>query len=1117
MGDGASALRTNLFVGREAELAELLHALDDATAGRGRLVLLAGEPGIGKSRLADEFAGQARDRGVAVRWGRCWEGGGSPPYWPWVQLLRSYVRGGDADVVVAQMGPGAADIAQMLPEIGEIVPDLPPPPSLDPDSARFQLFDSTVTFLRNASLGQPVVLVLDDLQSADTPSLLLLRFLASQLGDTRILVVATYRDVEVSPRHPLRPILAELIREPTTREIPLKGLEESEVARFIEGTGHVTPHLSLVSALHRETKGNPLFISEAVRLLASEGRLREAAEGPFLRLAVPAGVRDVIGRRIEHLRPECADSLTIASILGPEFTIEALRRLRDVSAEEQLAILDEAVLAGLLLEGPGVLGRFRFSHDLVRETFYEQVMPARRIRLHRAAGEALEAIYGSEAAPHLAELAHHFFEAAPGGDAARAVDYARLAGQQAARSLAYEEAIRLYRMAEQALDLVQDPGRLTRSELLLALGDAQARAGDLPAAQETLLVAAGIARKSGAADQLARAALIYGGRFVWARADWNPPLVPLLQDALILLGGSNDRLRVRLLARLAGALRSSPDRDRNAALSQEALEMARALDDPATLAYALDGRIWAIWWPENPEERLLLADELIRVAEAAREGERVLIGHFARYVALADLGRMTEAGAASEALAREAAELKQPAFAWLATMTKAQLALLRGSFDDAEALIDQDMRSGRATRRDAISAGRFHLFLLRREQGRVGEVEDENRASVEEFPWYPLHRAALILLLLDLGRSDEAHSMFEDAAASGLGELNRDNEWMLTMSLFAEACARLGEKGTSEELYGQLLPFTDRHAIGQGEGSLGAVSRYLGLLAESLGRREDAVLHLEHAVAFNERMGARTWAAHARHDLAGVLLARDEPGDREKAVGLLREAEEAARTIGMTALGRRVAAMLVDAGAAEAPAPSPGQVRPSVFRREGEYWSIAFEGRAFRLRDSRGLLYLARLLASPGRDIHALELVGGPAAAAKRPTEPGLTASRTSGAGEVLDPQAKAEYRRRIEELKAEIEEAEAWNDPERASRAKAELDFIVHELTAATGLGGRARQTASPAERARVSVNKAIKAALDRINEHSPALGRHLATTVHTGMLCSYTPDPRVPSSWHL
>jgi tetratricopeptide (TPR) repeat protein len=1111
----------NVFVGREPELRALTESLDEAWGDRGHLVLLSGEPGIGKSRLVNEFALRARERGVRLVRGHCWEAGGAPPYWPWVQLLRSYLRGEDPDSSRARIGAAAVDIAQILPEVRDLFPDLAPPPTVDPDSARFQLFDSTASVLMGAASGDPLVLVLEDLHAGDTPSLLLLRFLANQISDTKLLVLGTYRDVELTPEHPLTSAVVELSREPSTRRIRLHGLTEEDSARFVAAAASVPIPRPLLVALHKGTNGNPLFLGEAVRLFVTEGRLGQLSDPAMLRIAVPRGIREVIGRRLEHLDDACQHAMSVASVLGTEFSTEALRRMLGTASEELLDILDRGAEAGLLEHVPVSLGRFRFSHELVRVAFYEDLTSANRMRLHQRAAEALRAIHSSDEEPHLGELAHHLFQAAPLGDAASAVEYARRAGEQAARSLAYEEAARLYQMAIQALELEEPVDQLSLGELLLARGDAQARAGDLPTARDTFVRAATNARRLGAANQLARASLGYGGRFLWARAGGDHQLVPMLQDALVLLGGSDDLLRVRLLSRLACALRSEPDRTLSATLSQQAVDLARQLDDRATLGYALTGRVWAIYWPENPEDRLQLSEEIIRVGQTSGDGERTFDGYSARCMTLIDLGAVGEARAALSVLERTAEELRQPAQWWVVRFFHTYFALLSGEFDRAEQLIALEVRPGQPAipSHDDVSVHAMQMFHLRREQGRMSEVEEETRAAADLCPWYPVHRAALVCTLHELGRETEARAVFEDLAADGFGLLHRDSEWLLGIALTSEACAILGDGDRALTLYEQALPFERRHAHVIGEGSVGAMDRYLGLLAATMGRLEEAERHFQVAIEVNDRMGARPWTAHARYDLADLLVRRDRPGDRERAMQELMAVRTECGQLGMTALAEKVDRRIAGFGAGAIVGSRPAAAGPSIFRKEGEYWTVVFDSDAFRLKDTKGMRYLARLLAEPDREFHVLDLVGEGSAVSLRPAD-GEVLSRADAlgaGGALLDPQAKAAYRRRLQELEEELKDARSMGDADRAERARTEREFIARELAAAVGLGGRDRMAVSASERARVSVTRAVKSAVARIKEHSSGLGDHLVATVRTGTYCSYTPDPRVPVSWKL
>jgi eukaryotic-like serine/threonine-protein kinase len=772
------AASRGVFVGRRAELGELVTALDGAIAGRGRLVLLAGEPGIGKSRLAEALSAQALARGARVMLGRCWEAGGAPAYWPWVQALRTYVQGCDAATLRSQLGRGAPEVAQMLPELRELLPDLPEPPAVESEGARFRLFEAVRSVLLTAAQDRPVVLVLDDLHAADEPSLLLLRFVVREIAASRLLVIGAYRTVDPVPRDPLSSAVAEFAREPQTDHLVLAGLSEREVEQYLELSPGVEPAERVVRAIHTETEGNPLFVTEVVRLLGDEGAIE--ANTP---LRIPAGVRAVIGQRVGRLSEPCRNLLITASVLGREFGLDVVGRLSGLERDELLDVLDEAMTERLVGEVPGSPGRLRFGHALIRDTLYDQLTPARRMQVHQRAAETLEALDTSDQEPHLAELAHHFFASAPAGNADKAVEYNRRAAQRAASQLAYEEAVRLY---ELAMQVVQDP--LSRCNLLLALGDAQARAGDTPGAKQSLLGAAELAAELQMPDELARAALGYGGRIMWEISRDDEHLMPLLERALAALGDHDSPLRARVLARLAGGpLRdASFPPDRKASLSQEALDMARGIGDQATLAYALDGYVVAQESPDNTQQLLDLSTELLDVALQLGDKERMLEAHEHRHGRLLELGQLPRARAELEAMAALAQELKQPAQDWLVAVCAARLALLEGRFADAERLTTDARRMGQTAQSwNAEVTYRLQVYVLRREQGRVDEVEELVRRSVEEYPTHPIWRCVLAHMAAELGHIAEAREVLASLATDEFAEVPFDAVWLASISLLA--------------------------------------------------------------------------------------------------------------------------------------------------------------------------------------------------------------------------------------------------------------------------------------------------------------------------------------------
>ena len=438
------SLAGGVFVGRQRKMGELKASLEEALSGRGRLVTLVGEPGIGKTRTAQELATYAGLRGGQVLWGRCYEEQGAPPYWPWVQAIRSYVRDIDPEQLRSEMGAGAADIAEVVSDVREQLPGLDTPPQIEPEQARFRLFDSITAFLKSAARRKPLVLVLDDLHWADHPSLLLLEFVARELANARVLVVGTYRDMELSRQHPLSQTLGELTRERLFQRVLLRGLDREDVGRFIELASGLTPPDGMVEAVHRQTEGNPLFVTEVVRLLVQEGELTQGGAGQrdSWSVRIPEGVREVIGRRLDRLSERCNETLTIASVVGREFTLEQPSPLiDDISGDRLLEVLEEALAARVVEELPHSVGRYQFTHALIQETLADELSTTRKVRLHARIAQAMESLYGNDVEAHVSELAHHFAEAQTLLGTERLVRYSLIAGERALSAYAYEEAL----------------------------------------------------------------------------------------------------------------------------------------------------------------------------------------------------------------------------------------------------------------------------------------------------------------------------------------------------------------------------------------------------------------------------------------------------------------------------------------------------------------------------------------------------------------------------------------------------------------------------------------------------------------------------------------------------
>jgi len=1127
--------RTDLspFVGRAEELRLLRRALDDAVAGHGRLALLVGEPGIGKTRTADELAAAAAGRGATVVWGRCWESAGAPAFWPWEQILRALLRARDPRELVAQLGTAAPDVAQLVPAIRPHLGNWSPVAPSDSEQARFRLFDSVTSLLLETSRAAPLVLILDDLHWADRPSLLLLQFLAREMQAAHLLVVATARDLDERAHPSLDEALGALRREPVHLRVPLAGLAEGDVAMLLNAMGgHAVPE-RMARAVFERTEGNPFYVAELARDLLTRGVLAADDQdgGAVLReVGVPEGVREVIGRRLARLSEAARQALGLAAVVGREFDVAVLEQLGAHSLSAPLLdALDEAAAAGLLAEVPHAVGRYSFAHALIRETLYEEWGGARRARLHREIGELLERMHARHLEPHLAEVATHFYEAGRGEALGREVDDCRRAAEYAMRRLAYEEGARLYAMAIEALSRQEPEDRSLLAELSMALGEAHRRSGDQRAAREAFERAATLARILGDARMLAAAALGYGGLYVEVGAV-DERLQHLLEEALAALPEEPSPLRARVLARLAIELSYAAGLERASGLSRAAVAMARDAGDPATLAFALSASHLTGLASEAPGRQIAIATEMVQAAEQAGDLELAAEGRGWRVHTLLEIGDLTSLDAEIEAHARLARELREPVYLWLSSMFRAMRALLVGAFADCERLAQQAFELGqRAQNPNAMQAFAAQMFFLRREQGRLGELRETLEAMARQYPSMPTWRAGLVDLYCEERLFHEARREYERVVFGSLGDLPRDSTAILRVALLARACAALGDSARAPRLYEMLLRCADRNVVVTGgTASLGAVSGYLGLLARTMERWDEAARHFDEALALDGRLGAIPALARTQCDYAELLLARGRGEDRARAELLLEQALTTAARLGMSALVERVRRLAPDLApprlAAEmaAAAPPPAAVEPAadakpVFRRDGEYWTIEFEGRACRLRDIKGLNYLAELLRHPGQEFHASELVAAlgrdPDALASAPVPDleQMAVCDLGGLGAALDAQASAEYRSRLLELRDELRESEGFNDIGRADQLREEIRQLTQQLTAAA----RGQRSGSHGERARLTVTKAIKVALEKIKAGNPTLARHLGATVRRGYFCSYTPDPRFPISW--
>ena len=901
-GSPVEGVAEGVFVGRQPEVDRLREGLEQAAEGNGRLLMLVGEPGIGKTRTAQELVTFARLRGARALIGRNYEAEGAPAYWPWIQMARSFIGDCSPQEILDVMGSGAADIARVIPEVRELLPNIEPTRSLEPEQARFRFFDAVATFLRNAAERAPLVLVLDDLHWADAPSLRLLQFVARELSDTKILVLGTYRDVELGRRHPLSQALADLSREGLVERVPLRGLSRQEVGRYIEVAAHIEPPGRVVQAIHEETEGNPFFVSEIVNLLAAEGDLKDPARLDEWTLTIPQGVREVLGRRLDRLSEDCNAILAIGSVLGREFSVEVLEGVAELPRDRTLELLEEAKGERILEERGEHSLRFSFSHALVREALYEELGVTQRVRLHRRTAEVIEEICGEEREPHLEELAHHFLEAQ---ELDRAIEYSEAAAHRAVEVMAFEESADLYAKALQALELRAPQPTRRHVELMVALGMAQSRATDGRRARQTFQRAAEIARELGESELFAASVL---GLATWIVIGTPAEEVAeLIEEALEALHPGDSALRARLLVRLSVATYFSRPGERER-YAREALEMARRIDEPDTLAAVLEHAHFTLSSPANTEERLEIVSELIEAAERAGDREYAIEGHGMRLIDLLELGDIEGVDREMRVYSSGAQTLREPNFLRFATIRHAMRLLLAGRFDEVEPLLEghAPQRARHELHQNTIQAFAVVTFTLRRLQGRAEEVAEAFPMFASQYPAVPAWRTGLALLHVEMDRLDDARAELDALAADDFAELPRDANWVVSLANLSEVAHRLGAREHAAALYEELVPYAHRNVvIGGGWVCWGSISRYLGMLATTLGRYDDAERHFGVSLQMNQRLKARPLVALTRVDYAHMLMARGSDEDLMQANELIGEALRVAGELGMRSVVER--------------------------------------------------------------------------------------------------------------------------------------------------------------------------------------------------------------------
>jgi DNA-binding SARP family transcriptional activator/tetratricopeptide (TPR) repeat protein len=851
------------FVGRRSELELLRERWVALEPERWPIVLLEGEAGIGKTALADRFAGLGEK---AVLRGRCDE---DPivPYQPFVEALGESLE--------------------------------PPQASVPPEFQQYVMFDGVAQRLGDLSHARPLLLVVDDLQWADKPTVKLLQHLARR--ELRIMLVGTYRGGEVGRGHPLRELMTEQRRQQRLDVLRLPGLTQDETDALVK-TRIDDPAADLVSELWEQTVGNPLFIEETLRSLAETADGEPVTARTLEEMGVAEGVRSVILRRLDALEPEPREALRAAAAVGHVFDLDVVAGAARLSVADVIEALDAPAMGGLVEELEEY--RFAFAHAIVRMAIYEDLSGTRRAQLHQRIGTLLEE--KPRAPGQAAAVAHHL--ARGGGDPARVVRHEVRAGQEAARACAYEEAAGHFERAVDALGPARDS---RRAKVELRWAGVLSRAGHSRQAAAKFRAAADTARVSGDAKLLATAALGVGQRY-WEANITDPTYRGQLEEALERLATvESDRqvklLSTRLSARLAEHLAFVPgEQDRARELSADAVDTARGLDEPDTLITALMARHVTLLHIDHVEERLGLIEEVLDLR--GRHRELAAEARQWRLYDLCELGRLDEARAEALQLGERSRELRQPLFQHVAVAWEGVFAELAGDVAETERLTEESFVLGtRAQAYDARSIRAAKLFALYRWQGRLDELREDVHGLGGGRTSLAAWRSALALHKILTGDLDEG-SRDAHMLATLFDRVPRDFFWLSAATVLAEAVHLCGDDEAAAPLYAALAPHAERHTQHSFAACWGSVRRPLGLLAETLGRRDEAEAHLRGALAANCASRAPVLIAATECDLGELLLSSDA-ADRERAAELGATAEARVRPLGLSVLSARAAAL----------------------------------------------------------------------------------------------------------------------------------------------------------------------------------------------------------------
>jgi tetratricopeptide (TPR) repeat protein len=902
----AAAARLTPYVGREAERASLRRLLDDTLVGHGRLALVAGEPGVGKSRLVAEIGDVAQARGMRVLTGHCVEMTGTPPYLPYVEIIDQVISSPRSSLELWRaLGDVAPEIARIAPALRRVFPDIPPPVELPAELARRYVWNSFGSFIGRAAQGQPLLLVLEDLHWADESTVLLTEYLAPLLPEMPVLVLATYRDTEVDLQHPLARVIGQLARRRLVERVNLRRLTFDGVRAMVEALAGQPAPEQLVRVIDRETEGNPFFVEEIYLHLVESGVLLDEHDRVRPDLQVddvwaPESIRLVLGQRLERLAESTRGVLAAAAVSGRVFASELVGEVAEAGPDQLVDAFDEAERARLITPGK-TAGELMFGHELIRQTLLSGVSAGMRERLHLRTAEAISRLYSDDLEAHAGELAYHLSHAGRSGDRASLVHYLTIAGERAFDAAAFDDAVSIF---EKALSLMPNDGQLGRAQLLERLAMALRSVGRWEDALGTMNDALDRYEALGQVEAI--------GRLGWAmvyQLVWTARFVEGVQvgrRTLAALGNTVSADRARLLAALAFAISLGGDYATATATFDQARALAEQVGNQRAMADVLHMQsIHHLGYAELAEGVRVG----LRAAEVF-EQEHALwdLCSVQGFVINEDgnLGSREQAVRLADKTLGIAKRLGHLGAEYLVLADRIRRAAMLGDLPQVEALgpqiVDICERGGLPWR----YVGHIYLGLAAHWRGNTEQAEAELRRAVELEPpgaFAGLCAAVLARHLAYHGRADEVMELLE-SSRSKLPSLDRVNSWGSWSCLlnFVEACylCDLYDQAASmAPLVESALELLGRTFVTLDGGRL--VDTRAGLAAAAARRWEEAERHFSIAREVAEQMSNRLEMADICRLHARMLLDRGDTGDHQRAAEMLQEALSAYRTFGMPA------------------------------------------------------------------------------------------------------------------------------------------------------------------------------------------------------------------------